>query len=156
MWEWLERREIQRRVRRPAGAEPIGPRGRLDLAPGTDMLPQIRHIVILMMENHSYDNYLGMLADRGEGLPLGPDGVPLAVNLGPNGEAYHAHRLTSTVQSRKDSCTCAASSGSSPTPTRARCPRSASSTRTSASSPRRTRRTSQRASRSPRRSSTGS
>ena len=25
-----------------------------------------------MMENHSYDNYLGMLADRGEGLPLGP------------------------------------------------------------------------------------
>ena len=65
----------------------MGPRPQPDLAPGTDMLPQIKHIVILMMENHSYDNYLGMLADRGEGLPLGPDGVPLAVNLGPNGEA---------------------------------------------------------------------
>jgi phospholipase C len=23
------------------------------------------------MENHSYDNYLGLLAGRGEGLPLG-------------------------------------------------------------------------------------
>jgi phospholipase C len=102
VWEQLERREIRRRVKRPAGAEPIGPRARLDLAPGTDMLPQIKHIVILMMENHSYDNYLGMLADRGEGLPLGPDGVPLAVNLGPNGEAYSAHHLTSTVQTGGD------------------------------------------------------
>ncbi len=98
MWERLERREIRRRVKRPAGAEPVGARPRPDLAPGTDLLPQIRHIVILMMENHSYDNYLGMLAGRGEGLPLGPDGVPLAVNRGPNGEAYPAHRLTSTVQ----------------------------------------------------------
>ena len=25
---------------------------------GTDLLPQIKHIVVLMMENHSYDNYL--------------------------------------------------------------------------------------------------
>src|SRR5260370_11106492 len=36
---------------------------------GSDCLPQIQHIVILMMENHSYDNYLGMLAGRGGGLP---------------------------------------------------------------------------------------
>ena len=28
------------------------------------------------MENHSYDNYLGMLAGRGDGFPLGPDGEP--------------------------------------------------------------------------------
>jgi len=26
---------------------------------GSDCLPEIEHIVILMMENHSYDNYLG-------------------------------------------------------------------------------------------------
>ncbi len=32
-----------------------GTRPRPDLPPGTDLLPQIRHIVILMMENHSYD-----------------------------------------------------------------------------------------------------
>ncbi len=38
-----------------AGARPAGP------AAGTDALPQIEHIVVLMMENHSYDNYLGML-----------------------------------------------------------------------------------------------
>jgi phospholipase C len=30
------------------------------------MLPQIKHIVVLMMENHSFDNYLGTLG-RGRG-----------------------------------------------------------------------------------------
>ena len=34
----------------------------------THKLPQIAHIVVVMMENHSYDNYFGML-DRGEGFP---------------------------------------------------------------------------------------
>ncbi|MGH3180395.1 MAG: hypothetical protein ACRDOH_17550 [Streptosporangiaceae bacterium] len=41
-----------------------GDRPRPDLPEGTDLLPQIRHIVILMMEDHSCDNYLGMLSDR--------------------------------------------------------------------------------------------
>jgi len=36
-------------------------RPRPDLPPGTDLLPQIRHIVVLMMENHSFDNYLAAL-----------------------------------------------------------------------------------------------
>src|SRR5258708_12863010 len=36
---------------------------------GSDCLPQIQHIVILMMENHSYDNYLGIMAGPGAGLP---------------------------------------------------------------------------------------
>ena len=73
MWERLERRAIRRRrIARPDASG----RPRPDLREGTDLLPQIRHIVVLMMENHSYDNYLGMLADRGEGLPLGPDGTP--------------------------------------------------------------------------------
>jgi phospholipase C len=48
---------------------------------GHDRLPQIDHIVVLMMENHSYDNYLGCLAGRGDGLPLGPDGRPTTTNL---------------------------------------------------------------------------
>jgi len=40
------------------------------LAPGTDTIPQIEHIVVLMMENHSYDNKLGMLGRPGaDGLP---------------------------------------------------------------------------------------
>ena len=33
-----------------------------------------------MMENHSYDNYLGMLPGRGEGFPLAPDGQPDVYN----------------------------------------------------------------------------
>jgi phospholipase C len=49
-------------------------------AAGTDSLPQIRHIVVLMMENHSYDNYLGMLTGRGDGFALGPDGQPAGTN----------------------------------------------------------------------------
>ena len=38
---------------------------------GTDLIPQIEHVLVLMMENHSYDNYFGVLAGRGDGLTLG-------------------------------------------------------------------------------------
>jgi phospholipase C len=41
----------------------------------TDCLPEIQHIVVLMMENHSYDNYLGTLG-RGDGFPRGPSNQP--------------------------------------------------------------------------------
>ena len=51
-----------------------------------------------MMENHSYDNYLGMLRDRGEGFPLGADGKPDIFNGDSGGEPVRAHHLTSTVQ----------------------------------------------------------
>jgi phospholipase C len=43
-------------------------------------MPQIKHIVILMMENHSYDNYLGMLTGPGDGFTLGPDGAPVGAD----------------------------------------------------------------------------
>ncbi len=43
---------------------------------GTDCLPQIRHIVVLMQENHSYDNYFGTLEGRGEGFPQPPPTNP--------------------------------------------------------------------------------
>jgi phospholipase C len=95
MWEALERREIQRRnVQVP---EP-GTRPRPDLPEGTDLLPQIKHIVVLMMENHSYDNYLGTLTGRGDGLPTGPGGQPAATNPRRDGGTVAAHHLTSTVQ----------------------------------------------------------
>ena len=99
MWERLERRAIRRRrIARPdAGGRP-----RPDQPEGTDLLPQIRHIVVLMMENHSYDNYLGMLAGRGEGLPLGPDGTPDVVNHTPNGRGYPAHHMVSTAAQVKN------------------------------------------------------
>ncbi len=49
----------RRRVRR-SGPDLAGGRG-LTEAPGSDGLPLVDHIVILMQENHSYDNYLGTL-----------------------------------------------------------------------------------------------
>jgi phospholipase C len=65
VWERLEHYELKRRER-GIGPEP-GPRPMPSLPTGTDLLPQIEHIVVLMMENHSYDNYFGMLRGRGEG-----------------------------------------------------------------------------------------
>jgi phospholipase C len=97
MWEKLERREISRRSGGIQPAEP-GSLPRPDLPEGTDLLPEIRHIVVLMMENHSYDNYLGMLTGRGEGLPCGPDGTPEAANPRRDDSAVPAHHLSSTVQ----------------------------------------------------------
>src|SRR5438552_11740694 len=88
---------MRRRARRRVAGEQ-GSRPRSGLAPGTDLLPQIKHIVVLMMENHSYDNYLGMLRGRGEGFPLGTDGEPAVSNPGTDGESVPAHHLPSTVQ----------------------------------------------------------
>ncbi len=94
MWERAEKRGIERRglVRGP------GERPRPDLPPGTDLLPAIKHIVVLMMENHSYDNYLGMLAGRGDGLPVDAAGAPTAENVLPDGRRIGAWHLPSTVQ----------------------------------------------------------
>ena len=94
MWEQLEQRQVARRGLRPGPAT----RPRPDLAAGSDLIPQIKHIVVLMMENHSYDNYLGMLTKRGDGLPLGEDGTPDVVNTVPDGRQFHAHPLTATSQ----------------------------------------------------------
>jgi phospholipase C len=66
---------------------------------GTDTIPRIDHIVVLMMENHSYDNRLGMLRRRGaDGFRLGRGGLPLAVNPYPNGDLQHAFRMPTTCQ----------------------------------------------------------
>jgi phospholipase C len=65
------------------------------LPPGTDTLPAIEHVVVLMMENHSFDSYFGMLG-RGDGFRLGPDGLPLDSNPDAAGKpvrAYHAPDL---------------------------------------------------------------
>src|SRR5712691_9350445 len=98
MWERLEKQEIQRRGLRA----PFGTRPRPDLPAGTDLIPKIKHIVLLMQENHSYDNYLGTLAGRGDGLPVAPDGSPAAVNVLPNGQQVPAHHLPATKQSPGD------------------------------------------------------
>src|ERR1700761_3740454 len=66
---------------------------------GTNMIPQIEHIVVLMMENHSYDNKLGMLNRPGaDGFTIGNNGRPGAVNPYPNGDLQHAFRMPTTCQ----------------------------------------------------------
>jgi phospholipase C len=86
------------------GGQGIGERPFLGQPEGTDTLPQINHILVLMMENHTYDNYLGMLGrgpgeqPRGDGFTLGPDGRPTAANPYPDGKVQHAFRMPTTCQ----------------------------------------------------------
>jgi phospholipase C len=70
-------------------------------AAGTDMIPQIRHIVVLMMENHSFDNYFGMLG-RGDGFQLGADGLPTNSNPGPDGTPLTVYPASSVCQANVD------------------------------------------------------
>jgi phospholipase C len=53
------------RGRRPSNRA-VAQRPFPDRPEGSDNLPEIGHVLVLMMENHSYDNYLGMLG-RGPG-----------------------------------------------------------------------------------------
>lgn len=62
------------------------------LAAGTDRVPDIRHVVLLMMENHSFDNYLGRLG-RGDGLPS-----PDPVNRRRDGTPVASHHFERTSQ----------------------------------------------------------
>jgi phospholipase C len=95
--ERLERIELRRRGRSLVKLKP-GQRPDPSQPPGTDLLPQIKHIVVVMMENHSYDNYLGMLTHRGEGFPLAEDGLPAVANADADGNQVRAYHMTSTTQ----------------------------------------------------------
>jgi phospholipase C len=74
------------------------------ISAATDTLPQIEHVVVLMMENHSYDNFLGMLgrgagqAARGDGFTLASDGLPNATNPYANGQLQRAFHMPTTCQ----------------------------------------------------------
>ena len=89
----LTKRRVQRRRSSLAGDRP-----NTDLAPGTDTIPQIEHVVVLMMENHSYDNYLGMLGGRGDGLALDSSGRPTATNTALDGTVVPLQRFVGTTQ----------------------------------------------------------
>jgi phospholipase C len=86
------------------GARSVGQPPFPDRPEGADTLPQIDHILVLMMENHSYDNYLGMLGrgpgeqPRGDGFTVGPDGRPTAANPAPDGSIQHAFHMPTTCQ----------------------------------------------------------
>jgi phospholipase C len=87
-----------------SGAKGLGPGGSLlrpgsrpypHMAAGTDTIPRIEHIVVLMMENHSFDDHLGMLG-RGDGLTLGPDGLPVNYNPDPAGGYVRSFHMPNT------------------------------------------------------------
>lgn len=74
------------------------------LSSGTDTIPAIEHVVVLMLENHSYDNLFGMLGrgpgqrPRGDGFTLGADGLPTASNPYPDGRPLRAFHMPTTCQ----------------------------------------------------------
>jgi phospholipase C len=92
-------RVLGKRALRHPGSRPAP-----HLPPGTDTMPEIEHIVVLMMENHSYDNFLGMLGrgkgqtPRGDGFTIGKNGKPTATNPRPDGRTQHAFRMPTTCQ----------------------------------------------------------
>ncbi len=78
-------------------------------APGTDLIPQIDHIVVIMLENHTFDDILGM-SGVGNGFTLDSSGNP--TNTNPNGKgdlirAFHSptpcRSLSSPTQTWNDS-----------------------------------------------------
>src|SRR5438046_8796334 len=71
------RRPEGRRLRRP---DSLPDPGRAAGVPDAGI--PIEHVVVVMMENHSFDNYFGMLPVRGllaaDGFTFGADGRPTA------------------------------------------------------------------------------
>ena len=96
MLDWIEVALARRRLARRDMK--MGTRPEPGMSMGADCLPQIEHIVILMMENHSYDNYLGMMAGRGDGLPLDDNGMPSAGNMSGNGTMVRMRHFDGTRQ----------------------------------------------------------
>jgi len=101
-WERIERQKLRPREWRQRHHR-AGMRPDLCRPAGTDRLPQVKHIIVLMMENHSFDNYLGTLG-RGEGFPRGDDGTPDAENPDSTGTMIRAHRARSTTQAQGNPC----------------------------------------------------
>jgi phospholipase C len=69
------------------------------VATGTDQVPQIEHFVVVMMENHSFDNILG-LNGVGDGFTLGPNGQPIAKNPDGHGNYVSAFHMPTECQTR--------------------------------------------------------
>ncbi len=95
MWGPLDRMSGRRRLRHRDVDRDQEMLPDPSLPAGTDRIPQIRHIVVLMMENHSFDNYLGTLG-RGDGLPN-----PAPVNRRRDGSPVSAHHFATTGQAQR-------------------------------------------------------
>jgi phospholipase C len=92
MQQRLDRMSGRRRLRHRDAARDLAMLPDPSLPPGTDRIPELRHIVLLMMENHSFDNYFGTLG-RGDGLPNPPP-----VNRRRDGTPVPSHHFATTEQ----------------------------------------------------------
>jgi phospholipase C len=72
---------------------PPNPRAAL----GSDQLPEVDHIVVVMMENHSFDNVLGALG-RGDVLAQTAAGVPDATNPDGHGHLIRSYHMPTPCQ----------------------------------------------------------
>ncbi len=102
VWDRIERQQLRQRERLRSHIHP-GERPDPSRPAGTDLLPQIKHIVVLMMENHSFDSYLGLLG-RGDGFSLGEDGAPDAENPDSSGVMIRSYHAGSTAQADGAPC----------------------------------------------------
>jgi phospholipase C len=102
LWDRLEARDARRRHERST-FDLTAPRPDPSRPIGAHLLPAIAHIVVVMMENHSYDNYLGALG-HGDGLPFTDDGRSQVSNRGADGRDVRPHRLTVTTQTPSFPC----------------------------------------------------
>ncbi|HEX7444509.1 MAG TPA: alkaline phosphatase family protein [Acidimicrobiales bacterium] len=66
---------------------------------GVDQLPQIDHIVVVMMENHSFDNVLGLIG-RGDGFAVDQHGRPTATNPDGHGNLVRSFHMPTECQTR--------------------------------------------------------
>ncbi len=82
---------LQGPVRKP------GSRPNPALPEGVDTIPEIEHVVVVMMENHSFDDHFGMLG-RGDGFTLDSSGRPLDANPDGSGKFVRAFHMPSTCQ----------------------------------------------------------
>ena len=64
---------------------------------GSDQLPQVDHIVVVMMENHSFDNVLGALG-RGDVVARTAAGIPDATNPDGQGQLVRSFRMPTPCQ----------------------------------------------------------
>ena len=102
----------------PRGASPL-PASLADVIRRPDSLPDphrpagtpdpripIEHVVVVMMENHSFDNYLGMLPRRGlraaDGFDFDRTGNPTAINSTADGHQVRAFRMPSYCQQESE------------------------------------------------------
>jgi phospholipase C len=84
---------------RAATLAKAGDRPYPSLAAGTESIPQIQHIVVLMMENHSFDNHFGALKRSGvDGLALNASGISRYSNPAPGGGHTYVTAAPSTCQ----------------------------------------------------------